>query len=331
MAFKKRNRGAIGYDAATAGSMAFLRSELELVTPKLIKPLTSSTHPRDVPITVGGGFIEFESAWATNYGSTGGNEYGLQGTNNTDIPQVQVDLNKGVWKQFIFSAGFIISEFDLRKLEVAKRNGQPAPVSLDKLLREGVQLVYNKALEKVVYLGWLGYPGIFNNTNVTHTAAAAPWVATDPTQILDDINGGLLTTLEASSYSLDGMADSVLLPWSRYSVLMQPMYGGSGGGAFRSILDYILDSNIGKQNGIDLKIFPVANDWAATQGAGGSTRAAFYRNNDDTLEMRIGNPLEIMLTVPTNEKGPAYSTSYGASIGQVKFFREQAMTYLDTI
>src|SRR5271156_4119246 len=92
-----RNRGGYGYDAATASSMAFLSSQLEYAQPELVKPLTSSTHPRDITCKFGGGFVEFLTAYASDYATTGGNEYGLQGTSNTDIPQIQVSVNKGAW------------------------------------------------------------------------------------------------------------------------------------------------------------------------------------------------------------------------------------------
>src|ERR1017187_3726797 len=78
-----RTRG-IAFDAAGSSGFAFLQSALELIEPKLVEPLQGVFHARDFPIKLGGGFPEQLVAWASNYASTGGGFYGLQGTANTD-------------------------------------------------------------------------------------------------------------------------------------------------------------------------------------------------------------------------------------------------------
>ena len=327
MAFKNNRRGGTAFDAASSSSMAFLSSQLEYATPKLVKPLTSMTHPRDISVEVGGGFVEFLSAYATDYASTGGNQYGLQGTQNTDIPQVQVSVNKGLWHAWNWAAAFNVTELDLRRLQTAKKYGQPAPFSLEKLLEDGVQLVWNKALEVVTYQGWLGQPGIVNNPNVTSAIAAETFATATPVQIQTMINSVLEATVAQSSYSLDGMADTILLPWSVYPTLMQPMTTGG----FSSVLEFLLNNNIARQNGIDLKIFPVANQWTGTAGAGGTTRLVAYRNNSDTVLLRAPQPVTKVFTVPTTLKGGSYETIFNGCIGQVQFFRTQAAYYLDTV
>lgn len=327
MSYRNNRRGGTAMDAATSSALAFLSSQLEYATPKLVKPLTAMYHPRDITVEVGGGFVEFLSAYASDYASTGGNEFGLQGTSNTDIPLVQASVNKGLWHAWNWATGFKITDIDLKRLQAAKRYGQPAPFSLQKLLEDGVQLVWNKALEKVAYTGWLGQAGIVNNPNVTHSAAAQTWASSTPVQIQNMINNMLEATVAQSAYSLDGMADSILVPWSVYPVLLQPMTTGG----FSSILEFLLANNIARQNGIDLKIFPLPNNWIGTAGVGGTTRAVAYRNNEDTVVLRIPQPVTKVFTIPTTKDGGAYETIFNGCIGQVQFFRTQAATYLDTI
>jgi hypothetical protein len=334
MGYKNTQRGGTAMDAATSSSLAFLSSELEYASPKLIKPLTSMTHPRDVTVEYGGGFVEFISAYASDYATTGGNQYGLQGTNNTDIPQIQAVVNKGIWQAWNWAVGFTITHIDLERLRTAKRFGQIAPFSLQKLLEDGVQLTWNKALEYVTYRGWMSQPGLINNAIVANSLAPATgtgglrtWASKAPVLILADVNFLLLQPLIASAYSLDGMADTILIPWSVYSVLMQPMTAAGD----KSVLEYLLDNNIGKQNGIDLKIFPLANDWIATAGTGATTRAVAYRNNEDTVVLRAPQPASKVFTVPTTKDGGAYETIFNGCIGQVQFYRSQTFYYLDGI
>ena len=334
MAYRNNRRAGTAFDAATSSSMAFLASQLEYASPKLVKPLTSMTHPRDITVELGGGFVEFLSAYASDYATTGGNQYGLQGNSNTDIPEIQVSVNKGLWQAWNWAAGFTITDIDLKRLENAKRLGQPAPFSLQKMLEDGVQLTWNKALEVVSYIGWLGQPGLVNNATVANSLAPATgtgsgraWSTKTPVQIQTDINFMIQQTLIQSAYSLDGMADTILIPWSVYPVLMQPMTTGG----FSCVLEFIMNNNIARQNGIDLKIFPLANDWIATAGAGGTTRAIAYRNNEDTVLLRAPQPVTKVFTIPTANKGGAYQTIYNGCIGQVQVYRSQAFYYLDNV
>lgn len=333
MALKKNNRGAggVAFDAASGSGLAFLSSQLESCETDLVKPLTSMTHDRDITVKFGGGFVEFLTAYQSDYATTGGNEYGLQGTNNNDIPVVQTSVGKGVWKAWNWAAGMFVSYIDLKRLQNAQKFGQAAPVSLTSMLEDAVQLVWNKAMEKVTYLGWLGQPGIINNPNVTSSLAPATgsgglrtWASKTPTQIQTDVNFGLTQTVNQSAFSLDGMADTILISWAIYPVLMQPMTTGG----FSSVLEFILKNNIARENGIDLKIFPVANDWITGQGAGSTERAVFYRNNAKVVQLRAPQPVTKMATIP---KDSGWKSVYNGCIGQVQWLRTQPAYYLDAI
>jgi hypothetical protein len=334
MGLNKNNRGGQAFDAAVSSGLAFLSSQLEYASPELVKPLTSMTHPRDITVEFGGGFVEFISAYASDYGTTGGNQYGLQDNDNTDIAQVQVSVSKGLWSAWNWASSFTITDIDLKRLQAAKRYGQPAPFSIQEMLEDGVQLVWNKALERVVYLGWLGQPGLINNTNVTSalapatgTGSARTWASKTPVQIQTDINSGLNATLNASAYSLDGMADTMLISWTEYQLLMQPMTTGG----FSSVLEFLLANNIARQNGIDFKIFPLANPWIVGQGAGSTDRAVFYRNNKKTVTFRVPQPIVKAFTLPTTRGGGSYETIFNGCIGQPQFLRLQPFYYLDGI
>ena len=58
--------------AAIQSGNAFLTSELEKRDPLIRKPLTSVTYPRDIPIEVGGGWVDYVSAMSVAYGMAGG-------------------------------------------------------------------------------------------------------------------------------------------------------------------------------------------------------------------------------------------------------------------
>jgi hypothetical protein len=327
--------GSVAFDAAYGSGLAYLASQLELPDVKLIEPLASVTHPRDIPITTGGGFPESLSRWASDYGTAGGNQYGLQGTENTDIPMVQVDVRKGEWKTFIWQASMLLSYLDMERLLTAKRQGMPMPFSIQDLLDKGVRLIWNKALDRVTYLGWAGQPGLCNNSAIGYTlaangAAGSPlWANKTTTEILNDFNTILLATQQASGYDVAGMADTCLVDYEHYDILTQPMTIGG----FNSLLEWILANNIAKRQGINLEIYPLPDPWIVGQGQGSAStnRMVAYRKNDETLKLHIPQPIQKVMTVPSVKDGGSYETLFNGCVGQVQVFRSTAAAYLDNI
>lgn len=326
---------AAAMDSGSGSGLAFLSAQLELIRPGLIEPLSSTTHARDITVTFGGGFVEYMSAWASDYGTTGSNQYGLQGTSNTDIPMIQADITKGTWKALIWAASSLITDIDMKKLAAATAAGAPAPFSLEKLIRTGANLVWNKALEKVTYTGWLGLPGLVNNPDVVATLAAATgtassrlWSAKTPQQIQIDLNTLLLGPVKAANYSLEAMPNKILMDWDLYQDLTAPyVLGGIGGN--NSIMEYVMNNNIARKNGIDLEILPLANPWLDGMGTGGTSRIMAYRDNEDIVKLHVPAPMAPAMTVPSVKDGGSYETIWNGCIGQVQWFRSQAAAYLD--
>lgn len=332
-----KNGSSAAFDAATASSLAFLNAQLELASPTLVKPLSSMTHPRDITVKFGGGMPDYLTAYASDYASTGGNQYGLQGTNNTDVPMIQANIYKGVWHTWVWQVGFLITVIDLKKLETANRSGQPAPFSLQNLLDDGVTLVWNKALEVVTYNGFLGDPGLLNNPAVpssqapaTGTGSSRLWSAKTPAQIQSDVNFALAQAVAQAVYSADAYPNTCLVDYNVFNNLFQPMVLGTVGG-FESVGLYIEHNNIAKANGVDFKFKPVANPWISTLGAGSTSRACFYRNDENNVLLHAPQPPTKVFTVPSTKDGGSYDTLFNGCIGQVQFKRNQSFYYLDTV
>jgi hypothetical protein len=322
------------FDAASGSGMAFLASMLEVPNVDLVMPLAAVTHPRDIPIKTGGGFVEFASAWAVDYATTGGNQYGLQGTEKTNLAMITTNVIKGTWPVINWAASMFITFLDLQRLIDAKRLGIPAPYSLQDLLDKGVKLVWGKALDRVTYLGWDNNPGLINDTNVSYSLAAAGaqgstiWTKKTTTEIQNDINTVLLNTLEASGYDPAGMADTILVDFEHWGYLNQPMTIGG----FNSALEFILANNVARRMGIDLTILPLPDDWISTQGTGSpATRMVAYRKDTSAIYLTIAQPLIKVMTVPTVAKGMGYETAFAGAIGIVQKIRPTTIYYLDQV
>lgn len=329
---------ARAFDAVGANGFAFLMSQLELIDTDLVRPLQAVTHKRDITVEVGGGFPEFISAFASNYATTGTQNWGLQGTNNTEIPEAQADIQKGVWRTYIWAMGMTITYVDLRRMETALRTGQAPPFSLQQLYEESVETNWGKALDYVVYNGFLGDAGLINNPNIyeytvaaTGTGSTTTWSTKTPQQILADVNTALNQTVENSGYDAqEGMADRLLIPYIQFAYLTQPMTVG-GVPVAQSTIDYIEKQCVAAHHGIDFKINFLPNPWISGKGSSGTDRAFFYKNAKKSVYIKIPQPMIQAMTVPTTRAGGAYETMFTGCISQVIYLRTQTAVYADGI
>lgn len=311
-----------------SGGMAFLVGELEKRDEKLHEPLTSTTWPRDLPVRTGGGWVDSVSNIDVSYASTGGTDEGLIGGESNDLPIIQADFGKETHKVFTWGHTLKVPMIDQQKLQKIGR-------SLDDVLNKGLHLVHDKILDKNAYLGMTkhGSFGLVNNPTIL-TATAAPhtangtdtqWIHKTPDEILADVNRIMLSTWAAAEYDLSGMANHILLPPKQYAYIVHTKVGVTGD---KSILQFLLENNIGKNQGVDLVIAPCR--WCENAGTGNTDRMVGYCNDEDRVRFDITVPLNRMLTQASAEH-LAYLTPYVTQFSEVQWiYREHAM-YLDGI
>lgn len=318
---------SIAMDSAAAGSgMAFLVGELEKKDPKLNEPLASVTFARDIPVKVGGGWVETTSNLFVDYATTGGNSNGLIRGQSNDIPVIQANTSKDIYKVFAWSNILKVPFIDQQRMQGIGR-------SLDSILDTGIKLNYNKALD---YMTYKGVPeqnihGLVNNSKVTTStvatgaASAKTWATKTPKEILDDVNTLLTSTWENSEYDNSGMANHILIPPLQYAYIVSRYVSDAGN---ISILNYLLENNIGKNQGIDLDIQPCR--WCTGAGLSSTDRMVAYVNDESKIVLDIPVPLQRAMTQPS-VADMAYLTGYVANIGQVKPLYYQCIEYADGI
>ena len=180
-------------DSAISTAGAFLVSELEKRDPIVRVPLTSFTYARDIPIKIGGGWVDHTSNLNIDYGVTGGSSNGtVQASGANASPLVQMNLEKDVYNTHVFNTTMRIRFTDMMRAQVTGR-------SLDKMLSDGVRLVYDKHMDANVYVGLSQYgsSGLVNNPDITAATADAgvggstQWSSKTPQEILKDINDAI--------------------------------------------------------------------------------------------------------------------------------------------
>jgi len=318
--------GFMTSDTAIGGGLAFLKGELEKIDPKLREPLASVTWPRDIVAKTGGGWVEFTSNQFVNYATSGPNTRGIIGGQTNAIPVIQADIQKEAFKVFTWAHILKVPFVDQQKLQQIGR-------SLDDILDKGLRLNYQKTLEVNVYSGFQEYgtTGLLNNVNIYAAAVAngasgtKPWAGKTPDEILTDINAALIRGWAASEYDLAGMPNHILIPPSQFAILVSRKVSEAGN---ISVLNYLLENNIAKSQGIDLVIAP--SRYCIGAGAGSTDRMFAYVNDEDKVNFDLTVEIQRVMTQPVVTE-MAYLTAYAAQIGQVKFLYFQPPTYSDGI
>lgn len=322
---QKAYRGS-AWDAATASGMAYLVGELEKVDPKLREPLTSVTWQRDIVAKTGGGWVEHTSTFDVDYGTTGANQNGLVASGTTTIPVMQVNTNKNLYKVFTWMQAMQVPFVDQAKLKQIGR-------SLEDMLNKGVKLNYNKTIDENVYVGFSSQSttGLVNDANVVVAAVEdggkgkTEWSSKSADEILQDINIALTEGWAAAEYDMKGMPNHILIPPAAYAYLVKQKVSEAGN---ISILEYLLQNNIAKNQGVNIRIEPCR--WCIGAGTGKKDRMVVYVNDEDMVNFDITVPITRAMTQPSVERA-AYMTLFAAQLGQVKFNYYQPVRYYDGI
>ena len=307
--------------AGIASGQAFLTSELEKRDMLVRTPLTSFTYTRDLPIRVGGGWAEYVSAMNVGYGITGGSGDNLVQAAAVDgIPLVQANFGKDLWKTHVISAGTRVFWVDMMRGNMTGRN-------IDTLLRDGLRMTYDKHMDENAYVGFATYgtTGLVNNADVTINTATGNFSALTPDQILADINDAILDAWEAAGYDLDAIPNHIIMPYEQYNYLATTRIGQL---AEKTILTFLLENNVAKQNGADLYIG--ATSWCKGAGTGNVDRMVVYCNKERFIAMDELVPLTRAMTTPNAERF-SYDTAYAGNVSEVEVFYTEPIRYVDGI
>lgn len=318
----------ISDSTAIASGKAFLMSELEKIDVKVRQPLTSFTYARDIPVVVGGGWVDTTSGSFVNYGIMGGSGSGSTIANGSnEVPVIQLDETKERWGVHTYSTLTRIGFIDLHRAKLTGRN-------LEEQYSKGVRLNYDKHLDQNVYLGFedKGTYGIINSPNcptqlvVNGVSGSSKWNSKTPDEILADINQAIIYVWNKAENDLSALPNHIIIPYEQYSHIATTKVSEH---ADKTILTFLEENNIASKYGGNL--FIGATGYCKGAGTGGTDRMAVYVHDKDYIKMEELVPLQSERTMPNIEK-LSYDTWFVANISQVEMFYEQeTIGYFDGI
>ena len=306
-------------------SYTFLMKELEKVDAKILEPLTGTEWPRDMPVITGGGLLESIVSVDVTYASTGRDEDNLIFDATNNIPVVPADMSQSVARCFNFAEYMSFSTLEREKMRSVGRDPQT-------FLNKGIRLHCDKAIDRSVYRGFnkVSSTGLLNNTNVTRVSAAATgtgnattWASKTADQILEDVNTIIAGVWQACDCSPDALPNHILVPVDQFgSLVMRKVSDDSE----RSILTYILENNLTKQQGGNLVISP--SKWCKGMGQSNTDRLVCYINDPERICFNLTQPLRRMDTEYAEMR---IKIPYIAQFSEVRFLYPDTVRYMDGI
>jgi hypothetical protein len=240
---------------------------------------------------------------------------------------VQANFDKELFKTHIFSVGMRIGFVDMQRGNMTGR-------SYESILRDGIRMTYDKHMDANAYVGIKKYgsTGLINNPNVTTanaastgTGSATSFKSKTPDQILQDINSAILAVWATAEYDRSAIPNHILMPYEQFNYLATTRVSEL---AEKTILTFLLENNVSKQNGTDL--FIGGASWCKGAGVGGTDRMVVYINAERFIAMDELAPLNRAMTQP-NATNLCYDTAYLANLSEVQMFYENIMRYVDGI
>jgi len=315
-------------DAASieAASVFFL-GELELHDPRINMPLQSFSWSRDMPIRSDVTIADEITSYARDFFAAPGNQEGdgthFIGANTTQIagPQVTRNLYRNPLEPWGMEISYTI--FDIEKSMKVGR-----PINTAKI--DAVQRIYQQEMNDLAYKGnsRLGFKGLFNLDDITISSASTKtsggtiWtVATDPDEILADINALILSTLQSTNETI--APSRILIPWTNYNIIATRKISLAGE---RTILTFLKENNISNAViGRELEILPVR--WLDTAGVGGLGRMIAYTPDEQYLRM----PVVPLLRTPLEQTTLYFKFVYYTVCGGVENVYPETIGYMDGI
>ena len=298
-------------------NFAFLTTTLAKLHNTLYEPLYFVTYGQDIPVDVGGGFVDYVSYYTVDWAGIMNEFRNVMGNNANYIPRINAGLSQKRVNVYTFEVAY-----DLRFVELEKMKKLTLQKSIEEIYKNAIVAGWDLFVQKVAYVGIEGKTGLFNNPNTmvvtidNDEAAAnnAGFKGMSDEAVVSFFNGIFETYLEGSNMNLAVLPDTFLIPTfvgkdlsSRFSALYTS-----------TLRKFISEHNLGidESDGnvsIKIKSRPDLN----TLGTGGHGRIVAYKNDKTFVRLDMPYPMQHYITLPNIDK-MSYTSAFVGQVSEVQ-------------
>lgn len=311
------SRSFIGDSRVHDANFAFLSTTLAKLHTKLYEPKHYVTWNQDIPVDVGGGFVDYVSYYTVDWAGIMNEFRNVVGNNANYIPRVNAGLNQKKVNVFTFEVAY-----DLRFVELEKMKKLTLQKSIQDIYQNAIVAGWDLFVQNVAYKGINGGTGLFNSANVqvttidngTASAANAGFKGMSDTAVVSFFNGIFESYLLNSNMNITILPDTFLVPTfvgsdltSRFSALYTS-----------SLRKFILDHNLAvdESNG-EVKIQIASRSDLNTLGTGNHGRIVAYKKDKDFVRIDMPYPMQHYITLPNIDK-MSYTSAFVGQVSEIQ-------------
>lgn len=316
--FGKRARQMYVNDAKVHDTnFAFLETSMAKLHTTLYEPKYFVTYAQDVPVNVGGGFVDFVSYYSVDWAGIMNEFRNVVGNNANYIPRVNAGLTQKKVNVFTFEVAY-----DLRFIELEKMKKLTLQKSIQDIYQNAIVAGWDLFVQKVAYVGINGSTGLFNSASVMKgtidnsdaSAADSGFKGMSDADVVSFFNGVFETYLLNSNMNISLLPDTFLVPTfvgsdlsSRFSALYTS-----------TLRKFITDHNLGVDESdgaakVSILSRPALNDL----GVGGHGRIVTYKKDESFVRLDMPYPIQHYITLPNIDK-MSYTSAFVGQVSEIQ-------------
>lgn len=311
-------------------NFAFLTTTLSKLHTKLYEPLYWVTYTKDVPIDVGGGFVDYVTYYTVDWSGIMNEVRNVVGNNANYVPRVNAGLTQKRVNVYTWEVAY-----DLRFIELEKMKKLTLQKSIQDIYQNAIVAGWDLFAQKVAYTGMKDSTGLFNAPNVLTSTIDNSGIAADAKGFegLDDAvivsfyNGIFETYLKESGNNITLLPDTILVPsfvgsdlTSRFSALYTS-----------SLRNYIVEHNLAvDESDKAVKLTIASRPELDSLGVAGKGRIVAYKKDKTFVRLDVPYPIQHYITLPNIER-MSYTTVFVGQISEIQLPYNTSSTELGVI
>ena len=298
-------------------NFAFLSTALAKLHQKPYEPKYFVTYVYDIPIDVGGGFVDYTEFYTVNWSGIMNEMRNVMGNDANYIPRVNAGLNQKRVNVYTFEIAY-----DLRFIELEKAKKLTLQKSIEEIYRNSIIAGWDLFVQRTAYTGIKGGTGLFNSPNVMTTMIdnSAATVAHKGFKTLTDddvvsfFNGIFAFYLNNSNMNIALLPDTILVPTfvgqdltDRYSALYTS-----------TLRNFLLTHNLAyDESAGKVSISILSRSDLNDMGTNGVGRIVAYKKDKDFVRLDIPYSMKHYITLPNIDKA-SYTSLFAGQVSEIQ-------------
>lgn len=295
-------------------NFAFLTTTLAKLHNKLYEPLYFITYSKDIPVNVGGGFVDYVSYYTVDWAGIMNEFRNVVGNSANYIPRVNAGLNQKKVNVYTFEVAY-----DLRFVELEKMKKLELQKSIEDIYKNAIVAGWDLFVQKIAYTGIQGKTGLFNDANVSTTmidnneTTGSGFEGMSDQAIVSWFNGMFSYYLKNSNMNISIIPDTILVPTfvgSDLSGRMNTLYTAT-------LRSFLMTHNLAIDEGSDIKLTIQSRNDLDTLGTGGHGRIVAYKKDESFVRIDMPYPMQHYITLPNIDK-MSYTSAFVGQVSEVQ-------------